>query len=111
MKKLKIGLDFDGVLHSYTSGWTGHKPEDPPMEGALEFVNDLKKRGHKLVIISSRADKQEGIDGIKNWLEKHGFPKIPVHYNKLPCHLYIDDNGFRFDNNFDQAIRFIDSGL
>ena len=34
-----LALDFDGVLHSYTSGWQGADViSDPPVPGAIEFL-------------------------------------------------------------------------
>ena len=34
-------LDFDGVIHSFTSGWRGAGIiPDPPVPGALDFIKD-----------------------------------------------------------------------
>ena len=34
-----ILLDFDGVIHSYTSGWKGAGViPDPPVPGAIDFL-------------------------------------------------------------------------
>ena len=35
-------LDFDGVIHSFKSGWKGAgKIPDPPVEGAIEWIRSL----------------------------------------------------------------------
>jgi hypothetical protein len=54
--KLKIVLDFDGVIHSYSSGWTSAANiPDPPVDGAIEWMADAQSRGHKLMIQSMRT--------------------------------------------------------
>jgi len=48
-------LDFDGVLHSYTSGWQGSRNIlDPPVDGELKFL-EQNWRGFQLCIFSSRS--------------------------------------------------------
>jgi len=38
MSKPILLIDFDGVIHSYTSGWQGAGViSDPPVEGAFDF--------------------------------------------------------------------------
>ncbi len=38
-------LDFDGVIHSYTSGWKGADViPDPPVEGAMQFIWDATEQ-------------------------------------------------------------------
>ncbi len=39
MTKMTLVLDFDGVIHSYDSGWKGaDQIPDPPVPGALAFL-------------------------------------------------------------------------
>ena len=54
MKKT-LCLDFDGVVHSYTSGWKGALTiPDPPVAGALRFIIEADQH-FKVAIFSSRA--------------------------------------------------------
>ena len=42
-KKIVV-MDFDGVIHSYKSGWKGvTEIPDPPVEGVKEFIEELRK--------------------------------------------------------------------
>ncbi|MFE9976664.1 hypothetical protein ACFYRD_39715 [Streptomyces hirsutus] len=86
-----VAVDFDGVLHSYTSGWTGYVPVDPPEPGALRFVHWLIGRGAEVVIVSSRANRLEGAEAIRAWLRTHGFPELEVTHVKVRAVGYVDD--------------------
>ena len=54
-RQVRIALDFDGVLHSYKSGYTGPVPFDPPVEGAQRFCHMLLATGYEIVIFTTRA--------------------------------------------------------
>ena len=57
-------LDFDGVLHSYTSGWMGvDKIPDPPVPGALEFCQAAVER-FEVVVHSSRCSDITGLQEV-----------------------------------------------
>ncbi len=62
-------LDFDGVLHLYTSGWKGADViTDPPVPGALEFL--VKAMQHfEIAILSSRSHQWGGRRAMKRWLK------------------------------------------
>jgi hypothetical protein len=61
-------LDFDGVLHSYTSGWQGiDTVSDPPVDGAIEFLYEAIAE-FDVCIYSTRNSSPEGIDAMRNWL-------------------------------------------
>lgn len=98
-------LDFDGVLHSYRSGWRGATSiPDPPVPGAIEFLHAAVKRFH-VAILSSRARDPGGIDAMRRWLVKHGVAdeivaKIRFVKTKIPAHVYLDDRAWRFDGVF-----------
>jgi len=116
-----IVLDFDGVIHSYVSGWAGYAViKDPPVEGALSFIRQLidakTKTGssrYSVYIISSRTSFPSAIDAIKQWFLMHGLEseyldKIQFESEKPPAHLLIDDRGFHFEGKF-PSLDFIDT--
>ena len=66
-------LDFDGVIHSYVSGWKGaHIIPDPPVEGATDFIMAALQR-FDLAIYSSRSKSLRGRWAMKRWLRHHLF--------------------------------------
>lgn len=67
-KKLILCLDFDGVIHSYTSGWKGATCiPDTPVEGALEFIANAVNY-FEVNIYSSRSRYLFGRRAMKKWL-------------------------------------------
>lgn len=64
-------LDFDGVIHSYVSGWKGATViPDPPVFGALEFIVTALDT-FEVHILSSRSHKWGGRRAMKKWLYAH----------------------------------------
>lgn len=77
MNKPILCLDFDGVLHSYTSGWKGADVvPDPPTKGAIEFLARAVKE-FDVQIFSSRSHQPGGMDAMKAWLRMH----VTRHYD------------------------------
>lgn len=131
MKKFNpiICVDFDGVIHSYTSGWQGVSViSDPPVPGAIKWLEDHlpvpdcicamapAHEGPIVQIYSSRSKSWCGRRAMKKWLIKHGMhagyinEKILKFPTKKPAaFLTIDDRAICFDGNFpttDQMINF-----
>jgi hypothetical protein len=76
-------LDFDGVCHSYISGWQGSTvANDPPVDGMWDFLLSAHKHFH-LAIFSSRSNQPRGIPTMMNWFRSHcPFPaEIDQSYN------------------------------
>ena len=64
-----ICLDFDGVLHSYKSGWQGpRKVPDGPVPGAIDFLLDLLADDWDVAIFSARSHQFGGRRAMKRWL-------------------------------------------
>ncbi len=61
-------VDFDGVLHSYTSGWKGARViADPPVDGAIEWLIKIVKY-FDVCIYSARSRQWGGKRAMKKWL-------------------------------------------
>lgn len=70
MSKPILCLDFDGVLHSYASGWQGAAIiPDPPVPGAIAFLYDAIM-AFDVQIYSSRSHQEGGIDAMMDWIAK-----------------------------------------
>lgn len=61
-------LDFDGVLHSYSSGWQGSdKIPDPPVPGFAMFLQKAVQV-FDVCVFSSRSRTPEGRQAMRQWL-------------------------------------------
>jgi hypothetical protein len=61
-------LDFDGVVHSYKSGWVKtYFIPDPPNPGAIQFIWDAVV-DFDVHIFSSRSSDPTGIQAMQAWL-------------------------------------------
>lgn len=71
-----IAIDFDGVIHSYTSPWTkAEEITDPPVPGAIEFLKDLiYSEKWDVCIFSTRNETEAAVDAMRRWLRKYSSP-------------------------------------
>lgn len=68
MRKPILCLDFDGVLHSYSSGWKGADViPDPPTPGMAAFL-DKAVEVFDVQIFSSRSHQPGGVDAMKAFI-------------------------------------------
>ncbi|MHA1962664.1 MAG: hypothetical protein ACW99U_20930 [Candidatus Thorarchaeota archaeon] len=95
-------LDFDGVIHSYVSGWHGADvANDPPVPGVYEFIVEASSE-FQICIISARSSQPGGILCMCTYLrDKVNLPEdileeIWFPTTKPPAHLWIDDRAFCF---------------
>lgn len=113
-------VDFDGVIHSYVSGWKGADViPDPPVPGAIDWImNHLPTPepicamappyvGPEVQIYSSRSSQRGGIKAMQKWLTENGLPKVYITEGilKFPtkknaAFLTIDDRALCFDGRF-----------
>lgn len=94
-----IAVDFDGVLHLYSSPWAGHETiPDPPVEGAIEWLNVVTAR-FPVVIFTTRATTEAGREAIRRWLDEHGFTGVlhDITALKPPALFLLDDRAWRFE--------------
>ncbi len=110
-RRQTICVDFDGVLHSYTSGWKGAATiPDPPVPGAIQWLTALTDV-YDVVVCSSRARVPWGWLAIRCWLAREMFrywgahpvvaddalARIKVQARKPKAIVYVDDRAWRFD--------------
>jgi len=125
-----ICLDFDGVVHSYVSGWQGvSKIQDPPVDGVFEWIREayeshaLGSRPLRLAIHSSRSKSLRGRRAMRIWLRRHlwghfGAMVGPCYWDPLvieimewiewplfkpPSVVTIDDRAVRFDGDWSKV--------
>jgi hypothetical protein len=106
MKKKTLVLDFDGVVHAYTSGWQGANiVADLPVVGAIDFIREAVKR-FDVAIFSSRSSQPGGVEAMRDWLNFHGLPREWMDENlkfptaKPPAWVTLDDRAIQFTGAF-----------
>ena len=109
MGKPILCLDFDGVIHSYASGWKGADIiPDPPVAGAADFIVAAQEH-FAVAIYSSRSGQTGGIDAMKRYVHKaiidadhdgSAFDIIQWPTEKPPAQITIDDRALTFDGTW-----------
>lgn len=111
-RKPILCLDFDGVCHSYTSGWQGAAViPDPPVPGLFEFLDEAC-RVFDVQIYSSRSHQEGGILAMQLWFIKQralwregggrGSETIDLAFpeHKPSALVSLDDRGWRFTGSW-----------
>lgn len=122
-----IVLDFDGVIHSYTSGWQGaDKAADPPVPGAREFLITALEH-YQVAVLSSRTHQEGGKECMAAYIVREmNLPPAIIEWgdigdgekpeaalrgvqfinrirfpdHKPPAHLTIDDRAMTFEGRW-----------
>ena len=99
-------VDFDGVIHSYKSGWQGPtKILDDPVQGAMHFLKDASEV-FDVQIYSSRSKHPGGILAMQKYIEGWSeyfdikLPELKYPTEKPPAFLTIDDRAWQFEGIF-----------
>lgn len=107
MGKQTVVIDFDGVIHSYSSRWRGATLiPDPPVEGIREAIRKIRQH-YRLVVVSSRCSQEGGIEAIKVYLKKHDIEVDDIVVEKPPAVVYIDDRALTFDGHPERLLEKI----
>jgi 5'(3')-deoxyribonucleotidase len=115
-EKKNIAIDFDGVIHNADKGWGDGTCYGDPLPGALEALKVLSGK-YKIIIFTAKAksdrplvDGKTGAMLVTEWLEKHQVSQYvhTVTSDKPRADLYIDDNGYRFEN-WNDTLKFVDN--
>lgn len=118
--KPTIVVDFDGTAVEHDFPNVG-KPKD----GVVEALGELRSLGFHILISSCRnctfhrddfpeghitPTERKGFKAMQEALDRYGIPYDEIDdgsRGKPLGALYVDDNGFRFDNNWPAVVEFV----
>lgn len=101
-----LSIDFDGVIHDDYLGYNDGTCYGLPIPGSLEAVRELSKN-YRIVIFTAKAkpdrplvNGKTGSELVWDWLRAYSIDDCvqEVTSEKPRSFLYIDDNGYRFEN-------------
>ena len=113
-----IAIDFDGVIHNFDKGWHDGTCYGEPLPGSLEAIKFLSKK-YNIIIFTAKAKSNRplvngktGIELVEEWLKKYNIMQYvkEITSDKPRAKIYIDDNGYRF-NDWDKALKDFEESL
>lgn len=108
----RVVFDFDGVIHSYTSGWQGIETiPDPPVPGIKEALKEITEAGYEIAVVSTRCHTLEGMKAITEYLKQYDLDKYisSINADKPPAIVYIDDRAICFDGKPEMLLSKIEA--
>lgn len=112
MAKPLLSLDFDGVIHLYSTGWTAiDNVADAPTPGAFQFIREALDY-FEVAIFSVRTGHPGGLEAIQKWFADNGLEpeyreRLQFPVAKPPAYLVIDDRALLFTGNFPDPSRLL----
>lgn len=95
-----VVFNFDGVIHSYTSGWKGTACiPNPPVEGIKEAIEEIRSAGYRVVVVSNRCKLESGRRAISRYLREYDITVDEISAEAPPAIAYIGDRALYFDGN------------
>lgn len=109
-----LSLDFDGVLHSFSTGWQGvDVASDPPTPGAMEFLREALNH-FTVCIFSSRSEHYDGLEAMLDWTISNYAKHFNLTYTqaaeelrpirwpttKPHAHVSLDDRAIQFNGTW-----------
>ena len=113
-----LAIDFDGVLHNAYKGWGDGTCYGDPLPGSIDAIKELSKK-YKIIIFTAKAkpdrplvNGKTGIELVQEWFERHNILEYidSITSEKPRAELYIDDNGYRFEN-WNDTLKFVENTL
>ena len=106
-KKIRIAVDFDGVIHRYSKGWHDGTIYDVPEDDCQEKMQELVDANCYIIIFSTRAydriikgeEQPHQREEMHEYLQTHGIPYDEISEEPKPiAKVYLDDRAVRFKN-------------
>lgn len=112
-----IAVDFDGVIHLYSKGFQDGTIYDKPVPGVRDAMQQMKAKGFKLYIFSTRSNKifhkKDSIDqnkAMEAYLNKHNIPFDRIwSFGKPMADIYIDDRAIGFRGDWQTTLEEVES--
>ena len=113
-----VAIDFDGVIHDANQGWGDGTCYGDPLPGAIEAVKKLAEN-YDIVIFTAKAkpdrplvDGKTGAVLVREWFIRYSIEDCikSITSEKPRAELYIDDNGYRFEN-WNDTLKFVENEL
>ena len=107
-----IGVDFDGVIHTFDKGWHDGTCYGDPLPGALDAIRTLSEDWN-IIIFSAKVrpdrplvDGKTGYELVDEWLQDHGVRDLvaEITHEKPRAQHYIDDKAIEFTNNWTEVL-------
>jgi FMN phosphatase YigB (HAD superfamily) len=99
---LIAAVDFDGVIHDFKNP-VPHRRMGPPLPGAKEGLEELRRRGYELVIFTVWGD-EKGQKTISDFMNYYELPFDSITNIKPNAAFYLDDKAVRF-TDWNEALR------
>jgi 5'(3')-deoxyribonucleotidase len=113
-----VAVDFDGVIHNADKGWGDGTCYGDPLPGSIESIKKLSET-YDVIIFTAKAkpdrplvNNKTGVMLVREWFDRHGILEYikDVTSEKPRAELYIDDNGYRFEN-WNDTLKFVEDNI